>query len=77
MWSDETKIESFGNNSTRRVWRKKNAELYPKNTKPTVKHGGGNIKLWGCFPAKGTGRLIRVKERMNGPMYREILRKNH
>ncbi|KAJ4920304.1 hypothetical protein JOQ06_014328 [Pogonophryne albipinna] len=76
IWSDETKIELFGKNSTRRVWRRKNAELHPKNTIPTVKHGGGNIMLWGCFSAKGPGRLIRVKERMNGAMYREILSDN-
>ncbi|KAK3537894.1 hypothetical protein QTP70_022445, partial [Hemibagrus guttatus] len=76
IWSDETKIEDFGKNSTCRVWRRKNAELHPKNTIPTVKHGGGNIMLWGCFSAKGPGRLIRVKERMNGAMYREILSKN-
>jgi hypothetical protein len=50
--------------------------LHPKNTIPTVKHGGGNIMLWGCFSAKGPGRLIRVKERMNGAMYREILSEN-
>ncbi|KAJ4942049.1 hypothetical protein JOQ06_011919 [Pogonophryne albipinna] len=76
IWSDETKIELFGKNSTRRVWRRKNAELHPKNTIPTVKHGGGNIMLWGCFSAKGPGRLIRVKEIMNGAMYREILSDN-
>ncbi|KAK3517427.1 hypothetical protein QTP70_010672 [Hemibagrus guttatus] len=76
IWSDETKMELFGKNSTCRVWRRKNAELHPKNTIPTVKHGGGNIMLWGCFSAKGPGRLIRVKERMNGAMYREILSKN-
>ncbi|KAK3518299.1 hypothetical protein QTP86_003718 [Hemibagrus guttatus] len=76
IWSDETKIELFGKNSTCRVWKRKNAELHPKNTIPTVKHGGGNIMLWGCFSAKGPGRLIRVKERMNGAMYREILSKN-
>ncbi|KAK3507466.1 hypothetical protein QTP70_021833 [Hemibagrus guttatus] len=76
IWSDETKIELFGKNSTCRVWRRKNAELHPKNTIPTVKHEGGNIMLWGCFSAKGPGRLIRVKERMNGAMYHEILSKN-
>ncbi|KAK6328555.1 hypothetical protein J4Q44_G00005330 [Coregonus suidteri] len=76
MWSDETKIELFGLNSTRRVWRKKKDEYNPKNTIPTVKHGGGNIILWGCFSAKGTGRLHRIEGRMDGAMYREILANN-
>ena len=58
----------FGINLTRRVWRK-NAEYNPKNTIPTVKHGGGNLMLWGCFSAKGTGR---IEGRMNGVMYWEI-----
>ena len=76
MWSDETKIELFGLNSTRRVWRKKKDEYNPKNTIPTVKHGGGNIILWGCFSAKGTGRLHRIEGRMDGAMYCEILANN-
>ncbi len=75
MWSDETTIELFGINSTRRVWRKKD-EYNPKNTIPTVKHGGGNIMLWGCFSAKGTGWLHRIEGRMDGAMYREILGNN-
>ena len=76
IWSDETNVELFGRNTTRRVWSRENAELQPKNTIPTVKHGGGNIMLWGCFSAKGTGRLICLHERMNGAMYREILSAN-
>ncbi len=40
-----------------------------------MKHGGGNMLL-GCFSAKGPGRLICVKERMNGAMYRDILSEN-
>ena len=44
MWS-ETKIELFSLNSTRRVWRKKD-EYNPKNTIPTLKHGGGNSILF-------------------------------
>ncbi len=45
--------------------------MTPKNTIPTVKHGGGNIMLWGCFSAKGTGQLHRIKGTMNGAMYRQ------
>ncbi|KAK6297180.1 hypothetical protein J4Q44_G00317630 [Coregonus suidteri] len=56
-------------------WKKKD-EYNPKNTIPTVKHGGGNIILWGCFSAKGTGRLHRIEGRMDGAMYCEILANN-
>ena len=76
MRSDETKMELFGINSTRHVWRKRNAVYNPKNTIPTVKHGGGNLMLWGCFSAKGIGRLHCIERRMNGVMFREILGDN-
>lgn len=39
-WSDENKVELFGENSTRHVWRK-NAGLHLKNIIPTVRHCGG------------------------------------
>uniref|UniRef100_A0AAY4A4P4 Tc1-like transposase DDE domain-containing protein n=1 Tax=Denticeps clupeoides TaxID=299321 RepID=A0AAY4A4P4_9TELE len=61
------------------IWRKKNAELHPKNTIPTVKYGGGNIMLCGCFSAKGPGRLIRHdndSKHIARPM-KEWLRKKH
>ena len=64
MWSDETKIELFGINLTRRVWRKRNADYDPKNTIPTVKHGGGNLMLWGCFSAKDR---YRTEDRKTSP----------
>ena len=76
LWSDETKIELFGINSTRRVWRRKNTDYDPKNTIPTVKYGGGSIMLWGCFSAKGTGRLHHIDGKMDGAMYRKILSDN-
>uniref|UniRef100_A0A674ELB5 Transposase Tc1-like domain-containing protein n=1 Tax=Salmo trutta TaxID=8032 RepID=A0A674ELB5_SALTR len=76
LWSDETKMEPFGINSTCHVWRRRNAAYDPKNTIPTVKHGGGNIMLWGCFSAKGRGQLHRIKGTMDGAMYRQILGEN-
>ena len=72
LWSDETKFQLFATNSTCCVWRKRNADYDPKNTILTLKHGGGNIMLLGCFSAKGTG-LHLIEERMDGALYREIL----
>ncbi len=71
LWSDENKIELFGINSSCHVWRRRTAAYDSKNTIPTVKHGGGNIMLWGCFSAKGTGQLHHIKRTMDGAMYRQ------
>ena len=64
LWSDETKIELFGLNAKRHVWKK-------PGTIPTGKHGGGSIMLWGCFSVAGTGR-----RKLNEAKYREVIDEN-
>uniref|UniRef100_A0AAZ3SAB0 Transposase n=1 Tax=Oncorhynchus tshawytscha TaxID=74940 RepID=A0AAZ3SAB0_ONCTS len=64
LWSDETKIELFGLNAERHIWKK-------SGTNATVKHGGGSIKLLGCFSVAGTGRRVRIEGKMNGAKYRD------
>ena len=39
----------------------------------TVKFGGGNIMVWGCFSWAGIGPLYRVNGIMDQLQYREIL----
>jgi hypothetical protein len=36
-----------------------------QNLIPTVKYGGGNIMVWGCFAASGPGQLAIIDEKMN------------
>ncbi|KAK3512236.1 hypothetical protein QTP70_001090 [Hemibagrus guttatus] len=76
LWSDETKIELFGHNDVAFIWRKKGEAFNPKNTIPTVKHGGGNLMFWGCFSAGGPGNLITVNGTMKKEQYIGILNNN-
>ncbi len=76
IWSDETKIELFGLNGKRHVWRKPGTIHHLANIMPTVKHGGGSIMLWGCFSVPGTGKLVRIEGKMNAAMYRDNLDEN-
>lgn len=79
LWSDETKIELFGHNDVGIIviiWHKNGEAFNPKNTIPTVKHGGGNLMLWGCFLANGPGNLITVNSTMKKEQYMKILNNN-
>lgn len=76
LWTDESKIELFGHNQNRHVWRKVNTAYHQKNLLPTVKHGGGNVKIWACFSSSGPGQLHIVQGIMNSEEYCKILEHN-
>ncbi len=76
LWSDETKIELFGLNSKRYVWRKPGTAHHLSNTVPTVKHGGGSIMLWGCvFSCRDQDDWLQSRERWCGQV-QDILDEN-
>ena len=45
LWSDEMKINLFGSDGFKHVWRRPGEEYKDKCVMPTVKHGGGNIMV--------------------------------
>ena len=45
IFSDESKYNIFGSDGRHLVWRKNLEELNPKNTRKTVKHGGGGVMV--------------------------------
>lgn len=75
LWSDETKVNLFNSDrSSLQVRRPKNKEFCPQYTIKTVKHGGGNIMVWGCFSYYGVGPLYRIRDIMDAKFYTNILR---
>ncbi len=66
LWSDETKIQLFGINSTRRVWRRRNAAYDPKNTIPPSNMEVETLCFGGVFLLRVTGQLHRIKGTMDG-----------
>ena len=59
LWTDETKIELFGHNYRNHERRRKDGKAYSlKNMVPTVKFGGGSIKIWGMFFSERCGQNI-------------------
>ena len=76
LWSDESKFNLFGTDGKVMVWRAPKEEFQPACTVPTVKHGGGNVKVWGCFAWNGVGNLAFIDGNMTGYMYNGILENN-
>ena len=60
------RLNYFCLNAKRHIWWK-------PDIIPTMKHGGGSMRVWGCFSAAGPGRLVWVEAKLNGAKYREIL----
>ena len=58
------------------MWRKPNTASDLKVLKPTVKHGGGGVMVWGCMGYKGTGNLTFIDGIMDKYKYINILREN-
>ncbi|VVC27140.1 Paired domain,Homeobox domain-like,Winged helix-turn-helix DNA-binding domain [Cinara cedri] len=57
---DENKFNIFGSDGRVMVWRKPNKQMDCKHLCPTVKHGGGNVLVWGCMSATGVGNLVFI-----------------
>ena len=66
------KINLFGSDGFKHVWLRPGEKYKDKCVMPTVKHGGGNVMVWGCMSAAGVAEL----HFMNSNMFCEILKQN-
>lgn len=73
LFSDESKFELFRTKGVTYVRRPIGTRNDVRYQVPTVKHGGGNVMVWGCFSASGTGPLFRIEETMTAVLYCDII----
>jgi hypothetical protein len=77
IFLDESKFMLFKSDGHQYCWIKPGQALDPCFTKKTIKHGAGNLMVWGCITGQGMGRLHRIEGIMCGPDYVEILDKHY
>ena len=74
LWSDESRFCFFRSDGKGYVRRPLNKSLDPRYTRPTVKHAGGGIMVWGCFSRAGVGNLVLIEGTMNQKKYLDVLK---
>jgi hypothetical protein len=73
IWSHESKFNLYSDDGKGYVRRPINQRYNKRYTTATVKFGGGNIMVWGCFSWHGLGPLHRITDKMDQFQYKEIL----
>jgi transposase len=73
IFSDESRFKVFGSDGRQYCWVKPGDKLTPRQIKPTVKHGGGSVFVWGCMTSQGVGYLCKIDEGLDSKLYIEIL----
>lgn len=76
IFSDECKFNLYSSDGMSYVHRKRGERLDASNIKKTLKHGGGNVMVWGCISSKGVGNLEIIDYRMDSARYKQLLANN-
>ncbi|KAL1914156.1 uncharacterized protein VTP21DRAFT_10809 [Calcarisporiella thermophila] len=76
VWSDESKFTLYRNTGREYCYRRKGEPLRNRHVKPTIKHGGRSLLVWGCITEYGVGNLCKIDGGLNALLYCSILQKD-
>ena len=65
LWTGESKFEVFWSHRRTFVRRRTSEKMLEECLTPSVKHGGGNVMVRGCFGAGKVEDLYKVKGRLS------------
>ena len=74
LFSDESLIHLIPQTRRKYVPRRDGEALKNECVSETMKHGGGNVKLWGCFGNYKPGCIVFIEGTLTGAQYIEIFR---
>lgn len=74
IWSDESKFNVFGSDGREYCWKRPGERLLDHHVKPSIKHGGGCVMVWGCITWHGVGYLCKIDGNMDAKLYCKILK---
>jgi transposase len=72
IWSDETKINRYSSDGCNWAWKFSGTSLQPHQVNQVVKHGGGNIKVWGCMTYYGVGYMCQIHQNLTKDLGWEV-----
>ncbi|VDO70311.1 unnamed protein product [Haemonchus placei] len=73
LFTDESKFNLFGSDGIRFARRPRNERYNPRYTRPTVKHGGGSVMVYGAISMNGMGPFLKISGVMTGKSYRDMI----
>ena len=76
LWSEESKFEIFGNKRRSFVCRLVGERMLEQCTMQTIKLGGGNIMVCGCFGGGQVGSIAKIDGKMKKEVYLKILKEH-
>ena len=74
VFSDESRFQLFRNDGRPFVRRRPGEGYRDDCVRPTLKHGGGSVMVWGCMSEMGVGELRKVSGRLCAKDYVSLLR---
>ncbi|KAJ1300190.1 hypothetical protein OPQ81_011940 [Rhizoctonia solani] len=72
-FSNESKFMVFGTCGPAHYWKKRGTSTKPSNVKQVIKHGSGNVMVWGYIMHWGVGKLHHIQGTMDLAKYIEAL----
>ena len=76
VFSDESKFNLYKSDGRTYVQRSMGEALDPKCMQQTVKHGGGNVMVWGAFTFLCVSPIVQINHQMKAVDYVNILKEH-